>query len=140
MNDYEKLGAFYLGKEVDKAGEITDSMGVPEYATSFFVLSVGTSLPELIVDGRALRQGSGALALGDILGSTLVDSTLTLGIGPLLFPIEVSDAATNGTFIVAGVVFFAVLILLTRREHRWPTSILLFALYLALFPLVIAGA
>ena len=120
-------------------GQITDDLGVPEYATSFFVLSIGTSLPELLVDGRAIRQGSGALALGDLLGSSLVDSTLSLGIGPLMFPTEVSGDAASGTLIVSGVVAAAIALLLTRTRHRWPSGIVLIGLYAALFPLLIAG-
>ena len=117
---------------------ITDDLGVPEYVNSFFVLSVGTSLPEMIVDGKALRRGAGALALGDLLGSSLVDSTLSVGIGPALFSVEVSDEAAQGTLIVAGVVALAILVLLTRREHRWTSGVVLIGLYLALFPLLLA--
>lgn len=120
-------------------GQITDELGVPEYVTSFFVLSVGTSLPELLVDGRALRQGHGSLALGDILGSSLVDSTLSLGIGPLLFPVDVSSEAADGTYVVAAVVALAVLVLLARTEHRWLTGVVLIGLYAALFPLLIGA-
>ena len=122
---------------VQAFAQITDSLGVPEYATSFFLLSMGTSLPELMVDGRALSQGQGALALGAILGASLVDSTLSLGIGPMLFATDVSEAAAEGTLIVAGVVLATVLVLLSRREHRWPSALLLMALYAALFPLLI---
>lgn len=122
---------------VQAFGQITDSLGVPEYATSFFLLSMGTSLPELMVDGRALSRGQGALALGAILGASLVDSTLSLGIGPMMFATDVSEAAAEGTLIVAGVVFASVLLLLSRREHRWPSALVLMVLYAALFPLLI---
>ncbi len=119
-------------------GNITDELGVPEYVTSFFVLSVGTSLPELLIDGRAIRSGSGALALGDLLGSSLVDSTLSLGIGPLAFPTAVSTSAAQGTLIVSGVVAAAIVVLLSRTTHgRW-SGIALIGLYAALFPLLIA--
>lgn len=120
-------------------GQVTDQLGVPEYVTSFFVLSVGTSLPELLVDGRALRRGSGALALGDILGSSLVDATLSLGIGPLVVPTAVSDASGRGTLLVAGVVAMAVCVLLARTMHRWTSGIVLIGLYALLYPLLLSG-
>ncbi len=120
-------------------GEITERLDVPEYATSFFVLSIGTSLPELLVDGRAVRRGAGAIALGDILGSSLVDSTLSLGIGPLCFPTTVSDAAASGTLVTAGVIALVVLILLRRRDHHRRTGVLLVGCYAVLFPLLIVA-
>jgi cation:H+ antiporter len=118
-------------------GQITDELGVPEYATSFFILSVGTSLPELLVDGRAIRSGSASLALGDLLGSSLVDSTLSLGVGPLAVPTDVSTEAAYGTLIVSAVVAGAIIFLLTRTRHSWPSGLVLIGLYAALFPLLI---
>jgi Ca2+/Na+ antiporter len=40
------------------------------------------SLPEILVDVTALRAGAPGIALGDALGSSLVDSTLSIGAGP----------------------------------------------------------
>ena len=118
-------------------GRLTDDLGVPEYATSFLVLSIGTSLPELLVDGRAVLRGMGALALGDILGSSLIDATLSLGIGPLLFPTAVSAEAARGTLLVGAVVAAAVILLVSRRLHDWKSGLTAIGLYLLLFPLVI---
>lgn len=134
------LGVVAIGAAVAVSafGRATEELGVPEYATSFIVLSIGTSLPELIVDTRAVRQGSGALAVGDILGSSLIDATLSLGIGPLLFPTMVSPDAARGTLLVGGVVLAAVLLLLRRTEHGWRTGVAALALYLVLFPIVIS--
>jgi cation:H+ antiporter len=116
---------------------ITEDLGVPEYITSFFVLSIGTSLPELLVDGRALREGSGSLALGGIVGSSLVDSTLSLGIGPALFPVAVSDKAASGTLVVAAIIAVALVILISRRVHGWRSGVALLGVYAALYPLLL---
>lgn len=116
---------------------ITEDIGVPEYITSFFVLSIGTSLPELLVNGRALREGSGSLALGGIVGSSLVDSTLSLGIGPALFPVAVSDKAASGTLVVAAVIAVALVILISRRVHGWRSGVALLGVYAALYPLLL---
>lgn len=118
-------------------GRLTDELGVPEYVTAFFVLSIGTSLPELLIGGRAIRRGAGALALGDLLGSSFADATLSLAAGPLLFPTEVSASAASGTLIAGGVVAAAVALLLARTRHAWPTGVALLALYAALLLLLI---
>jgi len=134
------LGVVAVGAvlAVEAFAEATELLGVPDYATSFLVLSLGTSLPELLVDSRAVMTGMGALALGDVLGSSLIDATLSLGIGPLLFPTAVSAGTARATLLVGGVVLATVLLLLSRRTHARGTGIAAIVLYLVLFPIVIA--
>lgn len=81
--------------------QITDRLGVPELVASTVVLALGTSLPELIVDWTAVKRGATALALGDLFGSSLVDSSLSIGIGPIFNPTAVSSEAVGTVLIVA---------------------------------------
>jgi cation:H+ antiporter len=119
-------GAFVAVQSFSRTAE---EFGLPEYLTSFFVLSLGTSLPELIVAGGALRRGATSLALGDILGSTFTDATLSLGIGPTLFPIELDDSAVRGG-ITATVVLAVVVAILARQDtHAKYTGAALLFLY-----------
>lgn len=115
-----------------------EDIGVPEYATSFLVLSIGTSLPELIVDGRAIRSGEGGLALGGIIGSSFLDATVSLGIGPALFPVEVSSDAVRGSFIAMGIVTAAILILLSRAHHGRRSGVALLVTYAVGYVLIVA--
>ncbi len=80
-------------------------VGVPEYIVSFLALALGTSLPELAVCITAIRRGQPGMALGDALGSSLADATLSIGIGPLIAPIAVSVslAVRGGLFAVVAV-------------------------------------
>jgi cation:H+ antiporter len=66
--------------------EIAAWIGIPEYASSFLALSLGTSLPELVIDGNALRKGETSLALGGLVGSSFADATLSLGSARCCFP------------------------------------------------------
>lgn len=79
---------------VNSVINVSTVIGLPEYFVSFFVIGLGTSLPELSVELAALRQKKYGLVLGDLMGSNITDATFALGIGPLLFP----------TAITAGVV------------------------------------
>lgn len=125
------LGAVALGAVLVVLGftELADQFGVPEYASSFLILSLGTSLPELFIDGRAIRQGDSQLALGDIVGSSFVDATISLGIGPTLFPVAVSSSAAAGSLIAAGVVAIAIAFLLFRSDHDRRSGVALLVLY-----------
>jgi cation:H+ antiporter len=64
-------------------------LGIPEFLISFFMLAVGTSLPELVVDLTAIRRRQYELAIGDIIGSCILDATVSISIGQLLFPTPV---------------------------------------------------
>jgi len=83
---------------IESAVAISRFLGVSEYLISFFLVSLGTSLPELVVEVAAIRKQHFDLAVGDIIGSCIVDSTLAIGLGPIFFPISVS----GGTVLVTG--------------------------------------
>jgi cation:H+ antiporter len=119
-------GAFVA---VESFVDIADRFGLPEYITSFFVLSLGTSLPELVVDANALRRGESSLALGDLLGSSFVDATLSLGIGPTLFPASLSESAVRGGLVATGVVAVCIAMLARSEIYRRSTGVSLLLLY-----------
>lgn len=81
--------------------ETSDSFGIPEFIASAIVLSLGTSMPELVVDWTAIRRGASALAIGDLFGSSLVDSTLSIGVGPVIRSVAVSPDVLIGTLVIA---------------------------------------
>ncbi len=56
------------------------------------VVAAGTSAPELVVSVRAALAGSAGLALGNVVGSNIVNSSAVLGLTLLLCPITVSRA------------------------------------------------
>ena len=123
---------------VESFTHVAEALGTPEYLLSFFVLAAGTSLPELVIDFRALRQGSGDLAMGDLLGSSFVDATLSPGIGPLLFPTALSAGIERGSLVAAAIVAATTLLLVrSPRPTRW-TGVALIGLYLAMYPLLLA--
>jgi cation:H+ antiporter len=110
--------------------EVSDFIGIPTLAASAIVLSIGTSLPELVVDWTAIRRGAMALALGDLFGSSLVDATLALGSGPAIRAIEVSDGAVAVSLIAAVGVGLATLVMRSTREHGRRSAVILLAVYL----------
>ncbi|MDH3678799.1 MAG: hypothetical protein OEV40_02490 [Acidimicrobiia bacterium] len=113
------------------------SFGAPEYLLSFFVLALGTSLPELVVDAQALRRSEGELAMGDVLGSSFVDATLSPGIGPLLFPTALGAGLVRGSLVVAVVIAVVTALVARDRVQRRSTGLVLILLYLALYPALI---
>jgi cation:H+ antiporter len=113
---------------------LAETFDIPEYILAFFAASLGTSLPELIVNVTALRAGARDMAIGGVLGASFVDSTLSIAAGPLIAPTVISaDLAVLGSLLAAGAVAFAVLILSRQERHTRVTGGLLLAVYAAFF-------
>jgi cation:H+ antiporter len=116
---------------------ISKIFSAPVYLLSFFGASLGTSLPELAVEITALRRGQRAMALGDVLGSCFVDASLSLGIGPLLFPVAVSAAyALKGSAVAAAAMLLIAGLLGLRRRHDLGSGLVLMAAYLLAYRLL----
>ncbi len=122
---------------VESFTRAAEQIGAPEFALSFFVLSLGTSLPELVIAARAVQRSASELALGDLLGSSFVDATLSPGIGPLFFPTALSAGLARSSLLVAAELAVVTAVLARNDTHRWSTGLALIALYFGLYPALI---
>jgi cation:H+ antiporter len=106
---------------------LAELAGVPEFVIAFFGASLGTSAPEIVVDFTALVRGSPAIALGDALGSSLIDATLSIGIGPLVAPAAVTAglAVTAAVYTLVAVGAVGGLLGGRRRHDRRSMAVLL---------------
>ena len=119
--------------------EIAVWLSAPQYLVSFFGLSLGTSLPELVVDVTALRRGQRDVAIGDVFGSSLVDASLSIAAGPLLFPNVVDGAlATRGALVALAATGLATLLVGARGRHDRRRGLALIGAYAAAYVALIA--
>jgi cation:H+ antiporter len=95
--------------------ELTRILNISEFIASFFIAAIGTSLPELAVVLSAIRKKQYELAIGDIMGSSILDATFSIGIGPLLFPTVISGGSTINTVFYAIFSTFIVVFTLSLR-------------------------
>jgi len=113
---------------------------ISEYFISFFAAAIGTSLPELAIDFNAIRKRKYDLAIGDIIGSSIVDASLSIGIGPLLFPSVISGDAAMLTGIYAIFAsFIVVLMLALRGKVDKKAGVLFVTVYLFSCVLLVCG-
>jgi len=80
------LGADWL---VTGASRVATRYGVSPLMVGLTIVAFGTSAPELVVSTAASFQGKGGLAIGNIMGSTVANVGLIVGVGALIRPIEV---------------------------------------------------
>lgn len=67
------------------------------------LVAVGTSLPELVFGIKSVITKHEGMNLGNLIGSTVINSTLILGITALVFPIKIEDfnlILTSGLFMI----------------------------------------
>ncbi len=68
---------------------LAQRLGMSPFATGLVLVAFGTSVPELAVNARAVLAGQPALALGNAVGSNIVNVGLTLGAAALAAPLLV---------------------------------------------------
>jgi cation:H+ antiporter len=121
------LGAYIV---INSVVTMSSLLQVPEYVISFFVVAIGTSLPELAVDLTAVFKKQYEIAIGDAIGSCIVDAGLSIGIGPLIFPTAVSGRLAETTGLYALLVSAIVISTLAlRRKVDRKAGIFFIALY-----------
>ena len=92
------LGFFILGllllalggdSIIKGASGLAQKLGLSPFASGLLLVAFGTSLPELAVNARAVWVGSQSLALGNAIGSNVVNFGLTLGAAAFVAPLLV---------------------------------------------------
>ena len=80
------MGADYT---IESASAIAKSFGVSDWIIGIVMISLGTSMPELMVSVTAALKGKADMAIGAIIGSNMANTTMVLGSAALVNPIEI---------------------------------------------------
>ena len=119
---------------VDAAVAIAKKLGIPQIVVGATIVSLGTTLPEILVSTTAAFDGSASIAAGNAFGSIICNTALIAGLTQTIRPSKKIEAAAIRW---RGIFFFAVLIgmnlyaYLTQKFNR-PAGVvllLLFAVY-----------
>jgi len=78
---------------VESASEIAKSFGISEWIIGIIMISLGTSMPELVVSISAAAKGKVDMAIGNIIGSNLANTTVVLGTAALANPMHINASA-----------------------------------------------
>ena len=84
------IGAHFT---VESASEIAKSFGISEWIIGIIMISLGTSLPELVVSISAAVKGKVDMAIGNIIGSNMANTTVVLGAAALTKPMNLNASA-----------------------------------------------
>lgn len=122
---------------------LAERLGIPPLVVGLTVVAFGTSAPELVVSLNAAFEGSGGIAVGNVVGSNIANILLVLGLPAILLPVACEANGTirnllfmlfvTGVFIVLALdgtmsfgdgivllvllVLFLILQVMVSREH-----------------------
>lgn len=119
---------------VDAAVAIARKLGIPQIVVGATIVSLGTTLPEVLVSTTAAFDGSAAIAAGNAFGSIICNTALIAGLTQTIRPTKKVEASS---LLWRSGFFFAVLIAMNvygyvTGSYGRPVGImllLLFALY-----------
>jgi len=90
------LGAKWL---VDGAASLGKRSGLSQMLIGLTVVALGTSLPELVINVFASIEGSTDLAIGNVLGSNIINTLFIIGIAAIIFPIKIPGTKCRNDII-----------------------------------------
>ncbi len=93
---------------VDSASYIAKEFGVADRIIGLTIVSIGTSLPELVTSVSASFKGKNDIAIGNIIGSNIFNILFVLGTASLVAPQGILFASS---FIIDGVISIGAIIL-----------------------------
>lgn len=101
---------------VDTASRIAVEMGMSQTLVGLTIVSIGTSLPELVTSIVAARKNEIGMALGNAIGSNVFNILMVLGIASAISPIEF--LTENIIDIVILLVFTLIVWLFAATKQR----------------------
>jgi len=94
---------------VTSATDLATYLGINPIIIGMFIVSLGTTMPELFFSLKSVIKKDDSLAVGDILGTVLADATVVVGIlaliNPFYFPVKI--VYVTGVFmVIASLILF----------------------------------
>ncbi len=129
---------------VDAAVAIARKIGIPQIVVGATIVSLGTTLPEILVSTTASFDGSAAIAAGNAFGSIICNTALIAGLTQTIRPTRKVETAP--LLWRAGIFFGVIIVLeavgLLRGAYGRPIGLLLLAMFVvyAVLNIVRAGS
>ena len=127
-------GMIWLGAKllVDGSTSIAETFGVSEAVIGLTIVALGTSLPELAVTVIAGLRGQGGVAVGNVLGSNVMNIMGIIGIASIFGGgIAVDSEFTRDIFVVIATSGFVVTMFLRGKDFSKTVGSLMILTYLS---------
>ena len=138
MNTFLVIFLFILGLAliikggdwfVDAAAWIASVSGIPQFVIGATIVSVATTLPEIIVSLMAAAQGSVAMATGNAIGSVTANTGMILAISIIFMPVAID----RKRYLPKSLIFFGAIVLLWLFSLKGTLTMFASVIILAVF-------
>ncbi len=85
---------------VDGATDLAVKFNMPSFLIGVLILGVGTSAPEMVVSVLSAMDGSPGIALGNALGSNIMNIALVLGLAAVICPIAIKASVIKQDMVL----------------------------------------
>jgi len=117
---------------IESASTIARSFGISDWIIGIIMISLGTSMPELMVSVTAALKGKADMAIGAIIGSNMANTTMVLGSAALVNHIEIDPSKYIFDITTMLVATLMLVFISANRLYTKPAGISLL-IVLALF-------
>ncbi|MDO8937599.1 MAG: calcium/sodium antiporter [Methylicorpusculum sp.] len=100
------------------AVNIAHSLGVSDLIIGLTIVAIGTSLPELASSIIAARKGEDDIAIGNVIGSNLFNTTAVIGIAGAIQPMSIPSEILTRDWPVMALLTLGIFILGYSRDGK----------------------
>lgn len=113
-------GIFFGGQfVVDKASSIAIQIGMSESLVALTIVSIGTSLPELVTSVVAAIKKENDIAIGNVVGSNIFNILFILGMSATISPLAVGVGTLVDSIVMAASGAIVMLIAFLSKKVTW---------------------
>lgn len=103
---------------VDNSSNVAKIFGLSDRLIGLTIISIGTSLPELITGVIAAINGDEEIAVGNVIGSNILNLLLVLGVTAIINPISYTEDFNINIIILFVSSFIIWTISVLKKEHK----------------------
>jgi len=111
---------------VDSASRIAIDLGMSQTLVGLTIVSIGTSLPELVTSIVAARKNEIGMALGNAIGSNIFNILMVLGVASVISPMTILTENIIDIAILLACTLVVWLFAATKKQlNRWEGVVML---------------
>lgn len=126
------VGVIFGGElVVNNAADLAIKLGMSQKLVGLTIVSIGTTLPELITSVVASKKHEDAIAIGNVIGSCAFNIIFILGLASSIKPLIISSSTLIDMLIMTFSAITILIISLTSTKIKKWHGLLLIAMYAA---------
>ena len=116
---------------VDAASRIASDLGMSQTLIGLTIVSIGTSLPELVTSIVAARKQQNDIAVGNVIGSNIFNLLFILGISATIGKIGTDFNVVIDGCVLIGICLFTYIFALANKKINRPCGVVMIFMYVA---------